>query len=39
MVMSGSQRYPFNFYLINDVEDIVEFLVWKVLDSHNLNFC
>jgi len=29
-VMSSSQRYPFNLYLINDIEDIVGFLVFCI---------
>ena len=33
--LPNSQRYPLIFYLINNEEDIVIFLAWKVINSNN----
>ena len=35
--MPNLQRYPWNLYLINDMEDIVVFLGLKLFNSDNIN--
>ena len=37
MAMSDSQRYPWNLYLINIMEDTVVFLGLEMFNSENFN--